>query len=157
MWGEDKVLELIQEYYELATERSGAEHSDESKKFLDAIRDLDLEQLGKFRLIREEPKAAVFVEIDQVAKDLLEEFRRLWEVRDQSADHEEGYRRRALLRAYRARLEDYIVETWDVDTLPEERIADGIDIRYVPYERVSEYYDRETGLRRAGGVQACFW
>jgi CRISPR-associated endonuclease/helicase Cas3 len=157
IWGEDKVLELIHEYYELATERSGAEHSDESKKCLDAVRDLDLEQLGEFRLIREEPKAAVFVEIDQVAKALLEEFRRLWEVRDGSADHEEGYRRRALLRAYRARLEDYIVETWDVDTLPEERIADGIDIRYVPYERVSEYYDRETGLRRAGGVQACFW
>jgi CRISPR-associated endonuclease/helicase Cas3 len=157
MWGEDKVLKLIHEYYELVTERSGAEHSDESKKFLDAIRDLDLKQLGEFRLIREEPKAAVFIEIDQVAKDLLEEFRRLWEVRDGSADHEEGYRRRALLRAYRARLEDYIVETWDVDTLPEERIADGIDIRYVPYERVSEYYDRETGLRRAGGVQACFW
>jgi CRISPR-associated endonuclease/helicase Cas3 len=157
MWGEDKVLKLIHEYYELVTERSGAEHSDESKKFLDAIRDLDLKQLGEFRLIREEPKAAVFIEIDQVAKDLLDEFRRLWEVRDGSADHEEGYRRRALLRAYRARLEDYIVETWDVDTLPEERIADGIDIRYVPYERVSEYYDRETGLRRAGGVQACFW
>jgi CRISPR-associated endonuclease/helicase Cas3 len=157
MWGEDKVLELIHEYYEFVTERSGAEHSDESKKYLDAVRDLDLEQLGEFRLIREEPKAAVFVEIDQVAKALLEEFRRLWGVRDGSADHEEGYRRRALLRAYRARLEDYIVETWDVDTLPEERIADGIDIRYVPYERVSEYYDRETGLRRAGGVQACFW
>jgi CRISPR-associated endonuclease/helicase Cas3 len=157
MWGEDKVLELIHEYYELATERSGAEHSDESKKYLDAIRDLDLEQLGEFRLIREEPKAAVFVEIDQVAKALLEEFRRLWEIRNRGANHEDGYRRRALLRTYRSRLEDYIVETWEVGSLPEERIVDGIDIRYIPYERVSDYYDRETGLRREGGVQACFW
>jgi len=157
VWGEDKVLELIHEYFDLVTERSGAEHSDESKNYLDTIRDLDLEQLGEFRLIREEPKAAVFVEIDQVAKALLEEFRRLWEVRDRNANHEEGYYHRALLRAYRARLEDYIVETWEVDALPDERIVDGIDVRYVPYERVSEYYERETGLRRARGVQACFW
>jgi CRISPR-associated endonuclease/helicase Cas3 len=156
-WGEDVVLERIQEYFRHATEKLGAEFSDESIGLLRAIRELDLEKLGEFRLIKEEPRAAVFVELDQGAKDLLKNFRSLWEVRNKSANHDDVYRRRALLRAYRSRLEEYLVETWEVGSLPEERIVDGIDIRYIPYERVSDYYDRETGLRREGGVQACFW
>jgi len=156
-WGEDVVLERIQEYFRHATEKLGAEFSDESIGLLRAIRELDLEKLGEFRLIKEEPRAAVFVELDQGAKDLLKNFRRLWEVRNKSANHDDVYRCRALLRAYRSRLEDYIVETWEVGSLPEECIVDGIDIRYIPYERVGDYYDRETGLRRDGGVQASFW
>jgi CRISPR-associated endonuclease/helicase Cas3 len=156
-WGEDVVLERIQEYFRHATEKLGAEFSDESIGLLRAIRELDLEKLGEFRLIKEEPRAAVFVELDQGAKDLLKNFRRLWEVRNKSANHDDVYRRRALLRAYRSRLEEYIVETWEVGSLPEERIVDEIDVRYIPYECVSEYYDRETGLRRDGGVQASFW
>jgi CRISPR-associated endonuclease/helicase Cas3 len=156
-WGEDVVLERIQEYFRHATEKLGAEFSDESIGLLRAIRELDLEKLGEFRLIKEEPRAAVFVELDQGAKDLLKNFRRLWEVRNKSANHDDVYRRRALLRAYRSRLEEYLVETWEVGSLPEERIVDEIDVRYIPYECVSEYYDRETGLRRDGGVQASFW
>jgi CRISPR-associated endonuclease/helicase Cas3 len=149
-WGEDAVLERIQEYFELATKKLGAEFSDESKELLKAIRELDLKKLGEFRPIKEEPRAAVFVELDQGAKALLKDFRSLWEVRYESGNIEDVYRRRALLRTYRSRLEDYIVETWEDSSLPEERVVDGIDIRYIPYERVSDYYDRETGLRSSG-------
>ncbi len=149
-WNEDRILTCIREYFELVEDKLSVEYSDESKELLNAVKRLDFEKLGQFKLIKEEPRAAVFVEIDQDAKAVLEDFRRVWKARDENDNRKE-------LRLRRAGLEEYIVETWNVDGLPEERIAEGIDIRYIPYERVDEYYDRETGLKRTAGVQAIFW
>jgi len=156
-WSEDSILECIKDYYRLATEKLGAEFSDDSRDLLEAIKRLDFEELRRFKLIRDEPKASVFIEIDQTARAVLEDFRKVWGVKNGDVSRAEAFSYRALLRAHRARMEDYIVETYQVDSLPEECIVDGIDIRYIPLERVNEYYDRETGLRRTGGIQACFW
>jgi len=154
-WDEGRILDCITEYFGLVEEKLGPGFSDKSRRLLDAIRRLDFEDLRRFRLIEEEPKTAFFVATDPDALAVLEDFRRAWEA--WRGGGEDRYRQRAVLRASRARLEEYIVETWRVDGLPDERIADGIDIRYIPSERVGEYYDRETGLRRAAGVQATFW
>jgi len=154
---EREIPSMLEDYYGLVNEKLQPEKSDDYRKVLDAINSLNLKEVGRFRLIEDEQRVPVFIELDNRASSLLREFRRLWDGRNENIDREGQYRYWASLRACRAMLEEYIVETWQVDGLPDECIADGIDIRYVPSERVDEYYDRETGLRRSVGLQATFW
>ncbi|MEM1757477.1 MAG: hypothetical protein QW770_05565, partial [Candidatus Bathyarchaeia archaeon] len=67
------------------------------------------------------------------------------------------YELRARLRLQRTKLEEYIIDTWETEGLPPVRVAEDVEIRYIPLSEVDVYYDRETGLRRSSELQASFW
>lgn len=155
-FSESEMLRLLDEYFHIVNERMRPDSSDKSRSIIEAIRRLDFDKLSRFKLIEEEePKAAVFVEIDQEAHKVLEDFRELWERRKEGII--DTYELQARLRLQRTRLEKYVVETFREEGLPQDPIADDINIRYIPFSSLDEYYDRETGLRGADRLQDTFW
>ncbi len=152
---ESDILALLDEYYKLVYEKLQVDTRDESLRILEAVRSFDFDSLSGFRLIKEEPKSSVFIEIDQEAHRVLEEFIQLWNKRHEGAA--DPFELRAHLRLKRTKLEEYIVDTWETEGLPHRRIANDLEIRYIPLSEVDVYYDRETGLRRISELQASFW
>ncbi len=154
-FNEVNIITLLDEYYNIVLEKLQVDTRDESLKLLDAVKNLDFDELSQFRLIKEEPKSSVFVEIDQEAQLVLKEFIQLWHKR--RGDVENPYELRALLRRQRTMLEEYIIDTWETEGLPRQYIAEDLAIRYISLSEVNLYYERETGLRRASELQASFW
>ncbi|MCR8473794.1 MAG: CRISPR-associated helicase Cas3' [Candidatus Korarchaeota archaeon] len=154
-FNESDIVTLLDEYYKLVSEKLQVDTRDESLRVLEAIKSFDFDKLSQFRLIREEPKTSVFVEIDQEARCVLEEFIRLWSKRRENVI--DTYELRARLRLQRTKLEEYIIDTWETEGLPPVRVAEDVEIRYIPLSEVDVYYDRETGLRRSSELQASFW
>ncbi|MEM0506201.1 MAG: CRISPR-associated helicase Cas3' [Thermosphaera sp.] len=154
-FAECNIVSLLDEYYKIVSEKLQVDTRDESLKMLEAVKSFNFDDLSRFRLIKEELKSSVFVEIDQEARRVLEEFIQLW-----SKKHEvstDPYELRARIRIQRTKLEEYIIDTWETKDLPTTLIADDLEIRYIPLSEVEVYYDRETGLRRAFEFQASFW
>jgi len=144
---ESEIYEMIEQYYRLIYRRLNAENSELSVRYLNAIKDLDLETLSSFKVIKNRPTVPVFIEIDEKATTILNNFRDALKRRG-----ERDYTTRAEIRKARTRLEEYIVETYNEDSLPSNTIAAEADyIRYIPRDRISEYYNLETGLRKKRG------
>lgn len=140
---ESDVFDMIEQYYRLINTRLNAERSALSVKYIDAIKRLDLDFLLDFKVIRDRPTVPVFIEIDDNATQVLTDFREVLNIGGRD------YTAMVKKRKARARLEEYIVESYDKDNLPQSTIASEIDyIRYVSAEKISEYYNYDTGLRR---------
>jgi len=146
-FSESDILRLLNEYYEMVSKKLGTETSDTSRRVLDAVRKLDFDAISGYRLIEDSPKAVVFVEVDEQAHATLEEFKELWCMRH--SDFVDPYEFRAKLRLQRTRLEEYLIDTWHLQGLPSDRIADDLDVRYAKKSDLACYYDLETGLRSA--------
>ncbi len=151
---ESELPDLFEEYSDLLLNKFRYDASDKSNNLLNAVRDLELAKVAEFKLLEEEPKIPVFVELDCEAQRVLLEFRRLWDRRQSGRTDFEYW---VQLRAARVRLEEYIVETWHSDGLPQQIIAEGVDIRYIPYSEMATYYDTETGLRLEYGPSPTIW
>ncbi|MEM2233915.1 MAG: CRISPR-associated helicase Cas3' [Nitrososphaerota archaeon] len=151
---ESRLPELFEQYSKLLLDKYRYDACNESVSMLQAVRDMQLDEVGKFKLIEDEPKIPVFIELDEVARRALQEFRDHWEKRKMMRSDFEFL---AMLRAAKARLEEYVVETWNFEGLPEERIAEGVDIRYIRSSEIDKYYDSETGLRLDNGVSVTVW
>lgn len=154
-FSESDITMLLKEYNELIFEKLQLETRDESIEILRAIGNFDFDGISQFRLIEERPKNAVFVEISPEARHVLEEFVDLWS-KKRKADVD-PYELRAHIRRQRTKLDEYVIDTWAKEGLPPIRIAEDLEIRYVPLSEVEAYYDRETGFRRASELQASFW
>ncbi|MEM2922775.1 MAG: CRISPR-associated helicase Cas3', partial [Candidatus Bathyarchaeia archaeon] len=154
-FSESDIKTLLNAYNELIFEKLQVETRDESKEILRAVENFDFDRLSRFRLIEEEPKTAVFVEINQEAQRVLKEFVDLWSKKHKAAA--DPYELRAHIRRVRTKLDEYIVDTWTTEGLPPKRIAEDLEIRYVQLSEVDVYYDKETGFRRASELQASFW
>ncbi len=147
---ESEIFEMIEQYYRLIYRRLNAEDSELSVMYLNAIKDLDLEELSSFKVIKNRPTVPVFIEIDEKATIILNNFRDVLKRRGEKGKRD--YTTRAEIRKARTRLEEYIVETYNKDSLPSSTIAAEADyIRYIPSDRISEYYNLETGLSRKRG------
>lgn len=160
---ESKLLEKVEQYFEKVREVKVLEDSDRSRKYLEYISDLNLEGLSGLSIIEDaegapsKAKVSVFIELDDEATSVLEEFRELWNKRKSKEAMEEPFRFRAYLRRSRIRLEEFIVETWWADRVPSDTICSDVEIRHIKRSNLLEYYDPETGLRITDGLQASFW
>ncbi|MEM2484926.1 MAG: CRISPR-associated helicase Cas3' [Candidatus Caldarchaeum sp.] len=154
-FSEADIITLLNAYNELIFEKLQVETQDESKEILRAVENFDFDRLSRFRLIEEEPKTAVFVEINHEARHVLKEFVDLWSKRHKAET--DPYELRAHIRRQRTKLDEYIIETWATEGLPPKRIVEDLEIRYVPLSEVEAYYDKETGFRRASELQASIW
>ncbi len=141
---ESDIFDMINKYYNLVNQKLNTDKSDESIKYLDYIKEFNLQGLSEFKVIKEEPRTSVFVEIDSDASSTLKKFK---EVLYKSYDDKYSvYKRRAEIRQSRIRLEEYIINTWYSKNLPTQTIADVVDIKYIDTQNINIYYNYETGL-----------
>ncbi|MEM2599509.1 MAG: CRISPR-associated helicase Cas3' [Thermoproteota archaeon] len=140
---EAKILKMISDYYKESIRVFG-DKSDEYNEIIKSIENLNFEGLRAFRIIEEEPKYPVFIEYDETAKRIKNEFLSLINER-KLVDKDLMYEMLAKIRIKRAELENYIVETWfNIENLPVLNEQSGI--KYVCQEEVEKWYNKETGL-----------
>jgi CRISPR-associated endonuclease/helicase Cas3 len=150
---EANILDMINEYYAESIRVFG-EESDEYRKVKEGLKNLDFGCLRAFRIIKEEPRYPIFIEYDEEATRIKNEFLNLIEERRQ-AEKVGSYEISAKIRAARAELENYIVETWtDMGELVV--LSELSDIRYVDREEVEKWYNKETGLKKVEEIDAIF-
>jgi len=138
----------IVDFYERKTWTESLLESDESLKYMEAARRIDLPTLSEFKLIRDDPKASVFINLNRESNSRLEYLRKVVEQRRNS---EKDYSLLNKLRYAWIHAQEYIVDTWNAEFLPpeelipDERYARGVKL--VDAGMVDRYYDRETGLK----------
>lgn len=146
---EADIYDMINEYYKVVTDRMNTNNSSLSKKYIDAVKKLDLSTLSKFHIIKDRPTIPVYIEIDDNAKTILNEFKQLLSERSEIKDYKLRFELRAEIRRARTKMEEYMVETWNTD-IP-YTIMSNTDIRYVSSDTIDQYYDYETGLKNEQG------
>jgi CRISPR-associated endonuclease/helicase Cas3 len=150
---EANILDMINEYYAESIRVFG-EESDEYRKVKEGLKNLDFECLKAFRIIKEEPRYSIFIEYDEEATRIKNEFLNLIEER-RRAEKGRSYEISAKIRAARAELENYMVETWtDMGELVV--LSELSDIRYVDRGEVEKWYNKETGLKKVEEIDAIF-
>lgn len=134
---EPVFLQLIDEYFHRVQERLA---DDESRKVLTYLRELNYEQVGKFRLIEEQgDKIDIFVEVDEDARGIWERFCTIQGITDR-------WKRRIAFKALRGSFYPYVVTVRASQALqnlpPEVR-----GMRYVSQDQLESWYDPETGFK----------
>ncbi len=143
---ESEVFSMIDKYYNLVKDKLQALERDHSKYYLKSISSLNLKELSTFRVIKEEPKISIFVELDERSTELLKEFKAIY--RKVSDEREDRYERVREMRIGRSKIEDYIIETWYKEGISLKSIDENINyIYHLTSEDIDKYYDHETGLR----------
>lgn len=151
---EHKLIEVVEEYYNNVIDRMDTLYEDKSIEYLGYIKELDFDKLLEFKMIEEEPKIPIFIGLNDKANHALEKFReainRLESLRKKNVDINEVFKAKAEVRKYRIGIENYIVSVWlnkdnrgKISSLKE--IYPGL--KYVDYNVLDAYYDRETGFK----------
>jgi CRISPR-associated endonuclease/helicase Cas3 len=149
---EKELPEIVESYYKDVLYRMNIEKHPRCMEWLAKIKALDFQELARFSLIEEEPKVPVYIEYDENAKHILEEFRRLVKEQEEAASNlEEIFKRKAHIRKARSELENYIVEVYQNEPSLKglEPVMGEVDVLVVPYESIDAYYDAETGFKSA--------
>ena len=146
------MVDVVGEYYREASYRMNVEKSPESENLLKNIRNLDYSGLTRFSLIKEEPKIPVFIELDEEAKHIINQFKEIRDKVKNEKDPGKIFTYRAELRKVKAEMEKYIVNIWmngrnrsKIQSL--DQIAPGSGILYVPHNVLEAYYDHEVGFK----------
>jgi CRISPR-associated endonuclease/helicase Cas3 len=142
---ESSLFDIIEDYFEIIKKKSKSEY----KELIAGITQLyfsgDCEPgirypVNFFRLIEEDAKVEVFLELDSGAKDTWEKYIQLKQMNDL-------WERKAAFQAMKKDFYEYVVAVPDKrDILPAE--VEGI--RYVPQLDLSTYYHLETGFITKG-------
>ncbi|MEM3489887.1 MAG: hypothetical protein QXO75_09590 [Nitrososphaerota archaeon] len=146
---EHELCELLKSYYEDISYRMNVEKNPECMKLLEKIKTLDFQGLSHFSLIEEEPKVPVYIELDNEASRLLQEFKAIVKSLEKEEALEKVFELKADLRKLRVKMENYIVEAYKSEALLKNlgRIIDNVDVWLVPFGEISVYYDLETGFK----------
>ncbi|SNX53627.1 CRISPR-associated helicase/endonuclease Cas3 [Thermoanaerobacterium sp. RBIITD] len=141
---ESEFLNIIEKYY---NEVSNSISSDKARDILDAIYKLkyDCEDgtpcISKFALIEDGYyKVDAFVEINEEAKELWSRYIELKEIKNL-------FERRNLFDKFKA---DFYKYTVSIPSTIENMPADVEGFKYVNYESLKDYYDKETGFITRG-------
>jgi len=145
-FNESELRNIIDKYYGDIANRINLESKTE--ELLQAIKDLNFDELRDFSLIEKEPKIPVFIEIDDNnARKILEEFKEsINEIKD--SERNEIFKHKAKLKIIRTKLENYIINVWKIDkNLPDigHDLGISIGIKYVSRGIRDAYYNDETG------------
>jgi len=131
---EEEFHRITDEYFSIIQERTA------QSEYWKHMCKLAYEEVGRFSLIEERPDyVEVFVQTDERAKEVWNRF-----VEEVLKERELNRRRLNYLKL-RRKVRSYIISVPKVcaTRLPEEG-----DIRYVPLEELTTYYDPDTGFRR---------
>lgn len=151
---ESELPKLIEEYYNEIVKRLGLKENDRTKEIRENIEKLKFEELKNSEDLFEMPKISIFIELDEEASNIINKFkdkiREIIKIKEKG-DLERLFKYKAELKMLQAKLEEYIVDTW------EERVPKGIenikvenisfDIKYIPRNLVDAYYNEDTGLK----------
>jgi len=134
---EPGFLQLIDEYFHRVQARLA---DDESRKVLRDLRNLNYEQVGRFRLIEEQgDKVDIFVEADEEAREVWEYFCVIQKIADR-------WKRRTAFKAMRGEFYPYVISVQALKAL-ENLPPEVCGFRYVPGEQLDQWYDLETGFK----------
>lgn len=142
---EKELVEKLSQYFEEKVKVESLNYASKSLDYISAVRDLNFKKISEFRLIQEEPKASVFVNIDEDSNSCLEYLRSTWREVKMAG---RNYSLLNKLRFAWRKAQEYIVDTWRSDSLPAEFVLPEDDgVRLVQSDSIGMYYDLETGLK----------
>lgn len=134
---EPEFFNLCNEYYKRVKQRIS---HDVSRKFIDAIKLLNYEEIGKFKLIEEKwENVDIFIELDDKAEKIWKEYEEIQQTKDFK-------KRKQRFLQIRNPFYFYVISIplkKAQENLPPERAG----IRYVSKSQLNEYYDLETGFK----------
>lgn len=146
---EKEVLKIMNEYFEEGYKRKSHE---KSRKILEAIKSFNFSEISKFKLIEEERKESVFIELNERARETLEKFKKILEKLQEAKklrDIKKIFKCKVELKKKRTELESWIVAVRGKQTgrLPPIIVngTENTSIYHVRKGEVGEYYDREIG------------
>lgn len=153
---EKKLTELVDSYFNEISYRMNVETREESNDVFGEIRNLDFSSLSDFSLIKEEPKIPVYVEINDEAKKLLEEFNLHMGNIEKISSHDKSdlselFNEKAILRRIRSEMENYTIEVYyNEESLRNlKAIMPHLKTHLIPNNEVEYYYDIETGYKHS--------
>ena len=149
---EADIYDMINEYYKVVSNRMNTNNSALSIKYIEAVKKLDFSELSKFHIIKDRPTIPVFIELDDSAKLAVNKFKQLLSQYKETTDYKIRFKLRTNVRKVRTKIEEYIVETWQ--NAISQTIMPDIDIRYITYDTITQYYDHETGLKIGRGDES---
>ncbi|WP_048135782.1 CRISPR-associated helicase/endonuclease Cas3 [Methanolobus tindarius] len=133
---EKEFLELNNEYFKKIKE---TQSEDEAKKILDALHNMRFDYIKEnFHLIENDyEKADVFIEIDDNAHDIWQQFKALREIKN-------SLERKNKFLNFKKQFYEYVI------SVPKAKVPSLVDsnteISYVSLEILSEWYNKETGF-----------
>lgn len=137
---ESEFLDLNNKYFKAVKRGMGETDSKESLECIAGLAFKDLSE--KFKLIEEDyPKVDVFVEIDDQAKEIWRQYR------DLQTEKNHLERTKKYLKIKKD-FSEYLISA--PDKFAHSLIVEGSDIGYISNAELPNYYDAETGFKRAG-------
>ena len=137
---ESEFLDLNNKYFKAVKRGMGEIDSKESLECIAGLAFKDLSE--KFKLIEEDyPKVDVFVEIDDHAKEIWRQYR------DLQTEKNNLERTKKYLKMKKD-FSEYLISA--PDKFAHSLIVEGSDIGYISNAELPNYYDAETGFKRAG-------
>jgi len=137
---ESEFLDLNNKYFKAVKRGMGEIDSKESLECIAGLAFKDLSE--KFKLIEEDyPKVDVFVEIDDQAKEIWRQYR------DLQTEKNNLERTKKYLKMKKD-FSEYLISA--PDKFAHSLIVEGSDIGYISNAELPNYYDAETGFKRAG-------
>lgn len=130
---ENEFFDIINKYYE-----NIPPFDDASKKLIEEIKNLDYDNISKFKLIEEKTfKVDIFVEVDDEAKEVWSEYCKIF-------DENNPIKRKEKFLQIRSRFYNYVISVSinNNKNLPPEFFG----IRYISKSQLNEYYDADTGF-----------
>ena len=148
---EKDILTITNKYFERTFRSKSGQKSED---FLKAIESFDFNKISEFKLIEEEPKESVFIELNEEARETLEKFEEALkkvEVAKRENDLKKVFECKAELKKKRTELENWIVTIWNgqKSRLPLCVVSGTKNalIWHVRKTEVDKYYDGETGYK----------
>ncbi|ADD03493.1 CRISPR-associated helicase Cas3 [Thermoanaerobacter italicus Ab9] len=143
---EQELLKIIEKYYHEVSERMS---SSEAKKLLDAIYALKYDSddgdmcISKFKLIEDDYyKVDAFIELNEEAKELWQKYVGLKDIKNL-------FERRNIFNRFKADFYKYVIS---IPATAENMPPDIWGFKYVNYDSLNEYYDKETGFIAKGVI-----
>jgi CRISPR-associated endonuclease/helicase Cas3 len=148
---EREISDIIDDYFKEVEYKLNTSNSSTSTKYIYAIRELDFSELIKFKMIKEQPKIPIFIEIDNDACNIRKDFINAMKINKDSSVYDNMYK----LRSLRIKLEEYIVNSWK--DLNVGNMDKNIEyIKYIPKDDIDRYYCIDTGLRIDSGDEGYY-
>ncbi|MEN3014393.1 MAG: CRISPR-associated helicase Cas3' [Endomicrobiia bacterium] len=133
---ENEFLNLIDRYYNSLKKRIS---NDESEEYYKAIKFLDYEKIGEFKLIEEEKKLDIFIELNDYAKKIWHKFLELNKITNL-------FDRRKEFRKIRNEFYNFVISP-SISSFKKITLIEIINgIGYISNSQLQEFYDSETGL-----------
>ncbi|HAA80280.1 MAG TPA: CRISPR-associated helicase/endonuclease Cas3, partial [Thermoanaerobacter sp.] len=141
---EQELLKIIEKYYQEVSERMS---SNEGRELLDAIYTLRYDSedgnmcISKFELIEDDYyKVDAFIELNDEAKELWHKYVELKDIKNL-------FERRNIFNRFKADFYKYVIS---IPATVENMPPDIWGFKYVNYDSLNDYYDKETGFITKG-------